>query len=371
MSDKPVFVTRPYLPPLDEFLPLLREIWDTRVLTNGGKFHQQLEWALEDYLGVDNISLLSNGTTALMIALRALGVTGEVITTPYTFVATAHSLLWCGLSPVFADIDPDTMNLAPDQVRKHITPRTSAILAVHCYGYPCDVDQLQMIADEYGLKLIYDAAHAFGVAKNNKSILSYGDISTLSFHATKVFNTFEGGAIVCRDARTKAKVDLLKNFGFISEERVVEPGFNAKMNEVQAALGLVQLKHIDETISQRRRIDTFYRENLAGIPGIKLPPLPNGCSQNYSYFPILLEPDFPLTRDELYERLKARGIFARKYFYPTISEFEMYRSLPTATKENLPEANRIASSVLCLPIFPELELDMAMRIVNSIGEAGR
>ena len=367
-THKPIYVTQPVLPPLEEFIPYLQQIWDNKILTNGGPFHQQLEQALCDYLGVKHICLFTNGTIALVTALQALRITGEVITTPYSFVATAHSLLWNGIKPVFVDIDPNTLNLDPDKIEAAITPQTTAIMPVHCYGHPCDVDRIQQIADNYGLKVIYDAAHAFGVQCHCGSVLNHGDLSILSFHATKVFNTFEGGAIICPDAKTKQRIDHLKNFGFVDEITVVAPGINGKMSELNAAFGLLQLKGIDEALQKRKAIDTQYREGLADVKGIHC--LVNAGEQvaNYSYFPILVQTDYPLSRDALYQKLKDNGIYARRYFYPLISDFPMYRGLPSATHSNLPVANRAANQVICLPIYPILEASDQEKIISLIAE---
>ncbi|TNF32713.1 MAG: DegT/DnrJ/EryC1/StrS family aminotransferase [Gammaproteobacteria bacterium] len=367
MSDKPVFVTQPYLPPLDEFLPYLEDIWATKVLTNGGAMHQQLEQALCEHLGVEHLALFNNGTIALLTALQSLRITGEVITTPYSFVATAHSLLWNGIKPVFVDIDPVTCNLDPDKIEAAITPQTTAIMPVHCYGNPCDTEAIQKIADIYNLKVIYDAAHAFGVEDGNGSILRHGDLSVLSFHATKVFNTFEGGAIVCPDAKTKERINHLKNFGFVDEVTVVAPGINGKMSEFNAALGLLQLKYIDAAISRRKTIDAMYRTALRDIKGISVFERPAHGKANYAYFPILVEPGFPADRDSVYEALKAQGIFSRRYFYPLISTFPMYRGMHSANPKNLPIATDIASKILCLPMYPALADADIHRVVNCLG----
>lgn len=361
---KPLFVTQPYLPPLQEFIPYLEQIWDNKILTNGGPFHERLEQALCDYLGVKHISLFTNGTIALVTALQALRITGEVITTPYSFVATAHSLLWNGIKPVFVDVDPATLNLDPSHIEAAITPHTTAIMPVHCYGQPCDVEAIQAIADTYNLKVIYDAAHAFGVQCASGSVLNHGDLSVLSFHATKVFNTFEGGAIVSPDAKTKLRIDRLKNFGYVDETTVVAPGINGKMSEVNAAFGLLQLKHVDTAIARRKNIDTTYREALQGIRGIRAL---NGIAPtvaNYAYFPVLVEPQYPLGRDALYQRLKDDGIFARRYFYPLITNFPMYRDLPSAHRDNLPVANNAATEVICLPLYPALTPQDVERVVS-------
>ena len=350
----PIYVTQPYLPPLDEFLPYLQKIWDSKWLTNNGQFHQALERELQDYLGVGHISLFSNGTLALITALQALRISGEVITTPFSFVATTHSLHWNGIRPVFVDIEPDSFNLDPRRITEAITQQTSAILPVHVYGRPCRIEAIQEIADAHGLKVIYDAAHAFGVRQNGASILNAGDFSILSFHATKVFNTFEGGAVISPNAKTKARIDDLKNFGFADEVTVVAPGINAKMNEVQAAFGLLQLSHIETIMAGRARVAERYYEGLAGVRGITMPAAPAGATLNHSYFPILVEPGYALSRDGLYQKLRERNIYARRYFYPLISSFAMYRNLPSAAPANLPVADAIAGKVLCLPIFPDL-----------------
>lgn len=353
-ANKPIYVTQPTLPPLEEFIPYLQQIWDSKILTNGGIFHQQLEQALCEYLGVKYISLFTNGTTALVTALQALRITGEVITTPYSFVATSHSLLWNGIKPVFVDIDPNTLNLDPAKIEAAITPQTTAIMPVHCYGHPCDVERIQKIADTYGLKVIYDAAHAFGVKCHNGSVLNHGDLSVLSFHATKVFSTFEGGAIICHDAETKQRIDRLKNFGYVDEVTVVAPGINGKMSEFNAALGLLQLKGIDKALAKRKGIDARYRDGLAAAKGIHCLHDAGEQVANYAYFPILVQPDYSLNRDELYQKLRDNGIYARRYFYPLISDFPMYRSLPSAASSNLPVASQAASEVICLPIYPAL-----------------
>ena len=366
---QPIYVAQPHLPPLHEFLPYLEEIWSSKILTNGGKFHQQFEGALCDYLGVKHLALFSNGTLGLVTALQALRVTGEVITTPYSFVATAHSLLWNRVEPVFADIDPQTLNLDPSRIESAITPRTTAIMPVHCYGYPCDVQAIQKIADKYNLKVIYDAAHAFGVRDEGGSVLRHGDLSVLSFHATKVFTTFEGGAIICPDARTKQHIDHLKNFGFVDETTVVASGINGKMSEINAAFGMLQLRHIDAALSQRERVDATYRHALREIPGIRLLQKKSEHAFNYAYFPILVEPDYPLSRDALYQRLKDNGIHARRYFYPLIASFPMYRGMPSAQAQNLPAATLAAKKVLCLPIYPALTPQDQDRIIGIVQSA--
>lgn len=363
---KNIYVTSPLLPPLEEFIPYLEEIWKNKILTNGGTFHQQLESALAEYLGIKHISLFSNGTLALLTAFQALRISGEVITTPYSFVATSHSLLWNGLTPVFADIDPHTFNMDPSSIEALITQQTSAILPVHCYGIPCEVDKIQRIADTYGLKVIYDAAHAFGVKQNGTSVLNYGDLSILSFHATKVFNTIEGGAIICPDARTKQRIDYLKNFGFADETTVIAPGINAKMNEVQAAFGLLQLQHIDAALVSRRVIYERYCVNLANIPGLTFYSDTQNFEWNHAYYPVLIDDAYPLTRDELYEALKKENIYSRRYFYPLISSFAMYRHLPSAHPDHLPVANQLAEKILCLPIYPDMDEGEQMRVISVI-----
>jgi dTDP-4-amino-4,6-dideoxygalactose transaminase len=364
----PIYVTQPYLPPLAEFMPYLEEIWENKVLTNGGPFHQRLESALREYLGVDHLALFSNGTLALVTALQALRITGEVITTPYSFVATAHSLLWNSIKPVFVDIDSNTLNIDPAKIEAAITPQTTAILAVHCYGHPCDVAAIQRIADNYNLKVIYDAAHAFGVRDPGGSILRHGDLSVLSFHATKVFNTFEGGAIICPDAKTKQRIDHLKNFGFVDEVTVVAAGINGKMSELNAAFGILQLDYIDEILERRKQLDLNYRRLLGGIEGIQCHQNFTQHASNFSYFPILVQPNYALSRDTLYERMRDENIYARRYFFPLISEFPMYRGLVSAQRSNLPAAAAASSKVICLPLYPALTVQDQERIANIIRE---
>ncbi|MER2624755.1 MAG: DegT/DnrJ/EryC1/StrS family aminotransferase [Accumulibacter sp.] len=366
MPEQPIFLTRPYLPPLEEFLPYLEEIWASRQLTNGGPFHQQFEEALRQYLGVPYVCLFTNGTLALMTALQALRITGEVITTPYTFAATTHALLWNGIKPVFVDIRPDTCNLNEDLVEAAITPRTTAILPVHCYGNPCATQRLQQIADTYGLKMIYDAAHAFGVSVEGHSLLEQGDLAVLSFHATKVFNTFEGGAIICHDAKIKQRIDYLKNFGIADEVTVVAPGINGKMNEFQAALGLLQLKYVDQAIAARLEIDRHYREALGEVSGVAFLTTPEDVRPNGGYFPVLIDPNYALSRDSLYEKLRSQHIHVRRYFYPLISNLPMYRGGISAAPANLPVAAKLAEQVLCLPIYPDLEMETVDRIIQII-----
>jgi dTDP-4-amino-4,6-dideoxygalactose transaminase/predicted O-linked N-acetylglucosamine transferase (SPINDLY family) len=360
-----IFVTQPAMPPLADFIPYLEQIWESKFLTNGGQFHQQLEEALCAYLGVEHISLFANGTVALMTALQALGIEGEVITTPYSFVATSHALLWNGLQPVFVDINPVTFNLDPARIEEAITPRTTAIMPVHCYGNPCDVEAIEHIASKHGLKVIYDAAHAFGVRQNGASILRHGDLSVLSFHATKVFNTFEGGAIICHDAETKRYIDLLKNFGIEDEQTVVAAGINGKMNEVSAAFGLLQLRSVDASLEKRRQVAATYRELLGGINGID--PLADlGHEANYGYFPILVRDGYPLSRDALHQKLRDAGIYVRRYFYPLITAFPMYAQFDSAAPDKLPVAHQVAKQVLCLPIYPMLEPEQLERICHLI-----
>ncbi|MDR2364479.1 MAG: DegT/DnrJ/EryC1/StrS family aminotransferase [Zoogloeaceae bacterium] len=364
-SCRDIFVTKPSLPPLEEFIPSLEAIWESAVLTNGGLFHQRFEAALAEYLGAKHLCLFVNGTIALLTALQALRVTGEVLTTPFSFVATSHALWWNGVKPVFVDIDA-SMNMNPERLEAAITPRTTAILAVHCYGRPCDVRAIQDIAGRHNLKVIYDAAHAFGVRDEGGSVLRHGDLSVLSFHATKVFNTFEGGAIICPDEKTKQHIDDLKNFGHADEVTVVAPGINGKMNEFCAALGLLQLKHIDAALARRAGVDARYRERLKTARGIQCLERAAGKSGNYAYFPILVREDYPIARDELYWRLKKEGIHPRRYFYPLISEFPMYRGLDSARSDNLPVAARLSRQVLCLPIYPDLEMSVVDAVCDLI-----
>ena len=368
IKDDQIYVTQPYLPPLDEFIPYLQRIWESKRLTNSGPFHLQLEVALAEFLGVDHIALLANGTMALLIALEALQLTGEVITTPYTFVATTHSLRWKGLTPVFVDINSDSLSIDPARIEAAITPRTSAILAVHVYGQPSDVVALQRIADTHNIKLIYDAAHSFAVQDEGGSILKHGDLSILSFHATKVFTTFEGGAIICRDIAMKRRIDCLKNFGLEEAGAAIETGINGKMSELHAAFGLAQLEHVRTAINLRQGRDSRYRQQLAGVPGIKLVTLKAGVTQNYSYFPILVQDEYRQSRDELCLRLHDKQVFARRYFSPLISNSAIYSALPSANKRNLPVANRCESQVLCLPLSPSLTDADVDRIVAIIRE---
>ena len=371
----PILVTSPLLPPLEEFLPYLEQIWDSKWITNNGSFHQQLEKALADYLGVEYISLFTNGTLPLLTALQAMDVKGEVITTPYSFVATTHAIWWNGLTPVFVDVDPETGCMDPDRIEAAITPKTSAIMPVHVYGTPCDTERIRQIADKYGLKVIYDAAHAFGVRRDGSSILNCGDISTLSFHATKTYNTIEGGALICHSAEMKRHIDYLKNFGFEDEVTVIGPGINSKMDEVRAAYGLLNLKHVDKAIARRREAARTYVDGLNGVKGISLyGPIVNSFDSpslrlNYSYFPVFVNKEqYGMSRDGLYARLKAQGIRGRRYFFPLITEFAPYRDIPSARKDNLPQANKMADTVICLPMHHGLTDEDLKRVIGIIAD---
>jgi dTDP-4-amino-4,6-dideoxygalactose transaminase len=363
------YVTRPALPPLEEFAGSLEKIWESHILTNNGPFHKQFEKELADYLGVKYISLFSNGTLALMAALQALRITGEVITTPYSFIATTHALWWNNIKPVFVDVDPETCNMDPGKIEAAITPHTTAILPVHVYGNPCNVELIREIGEKYGLKIIYDACHTFGVTLDGEPVLKYGDLSVMSFHATKVFTTFEGGAVISRDEDMKKRLDYLKNFGYAGETTVIAPGINAKMNEFQAAMGLLQLKYIDDYIEQRRQIAVLYREKLRDIPGLRyIDDLP-GVKHCYSYFPVFIDQDrFGMSRDSLYEKLKKHGIYGRRYFYPLISQFPTYRGLDSAQPGQLPVAELLTEQVICLPLFPGLSVSDLLRIIQLIRE---
>ena len=366
---KQITVTSPLLPDLREFEACLEDIWHRRWLTNNGHYHMELERALAEYLDVPYISLFTNGTLPLITALQALRVTGEVITTPYSFVATTHSIWWNSLTPVFVDVEESSGNIDPGRIEAAITPRTTAIMPVHVYGTPCDTRRIQEIADTYGLKVIYDAAHAFGVTVDGRSVLEAGDMSTLSFHATKVYNTVEGGALVCRDEATKRRIDYLKNFGFAGETTVVAPGINSKMDEIRAAYGLLNLRQVDGAIARRRRIADLYRSSLADVPGIRFLPDIEGVRQNWSYFPVFVtEADYGMSRDALYGRLRERGILARRYFYPLISNFPVYRGLDSARPENLPVATRLAEQVLCLPMYADLADADVERVIEAVRE---
>lgn len=367
MEKNSVTVTSPLLPNLEEFDQLLKEIWGSKWVTNNGQFHKQLEAALCEYLKVPYISLFTNGTLPLLTALQALRITGEVITTPYSFVATTHSIWWNGCRPVFVDIEESTCGIDPDKIEAAITPQTTAIMPVHCYGKPCNMERIQAIADRYGLKVIYDAAHAFGVEVNGKSVLESGDMATLSFHATKVFNTLEGGALVMHDEQTKKRIDYLKNFGFAGETEVVAPGINSKMDEVRAAYGLLNLKQVDEAIEKRHQVAIKYREALRGVKGVRFFDDMPGVRHNYSYFPVFINADeYGMTRDELYFKMKADGVLGRRYFFPLISTFSTYRGLPSAASKNLPVATKVANEVICLPMHHELSQDDLNRILNLI-----
>lgn len=364
-NESQITVTSPLLPDLEELNALLKEIWSSKWITNNGSFHKQLEKELADYLKVPYLSLFTNGTLPLITALQALRVTGEVITTPYSFVATTHSLWWNGIKPVFVDIDPATCGLDPARIEAAITPKTTAIMPVHCYGKPCDTKAIQDIADKYGLKVIYDAAHAFGVEVNGESILNAGDISTLSFHATKVYNTIEGGAMVMKDEVTKQRIDYLKNFGFANETTVVAPGINSKMDEIRAAYGILNLRQVDSAIAARQRVARIYRENLRDVEGVSFFDDMPGVRHNYSYFPIFIDAEaFGRSRDELYFDMKKENVLGRRYFYPLISDFSTYRGLPSATRENLPEAYKIADRVLCLPMHHALSDNDIERVLH-------
>lgn len=365
--NKKITVTSPLLPNLDEFQELLKEIWDSKWITNNGRFHQQLEKALCEYLGVEFLSLFTNGTLPLITALQAMHITGEVVTTPYSFVATTHALWWNGIKPVFVDIDPSNCGLDPDKIEAAITPRTTAIMPVHCYGKPCDTERIQTIADKYGLKVIYDAAHAFGVKVDGESVLKQGDMSTLSFHATKVYNTAEGGALIVKDAETKKRVDYLKNFGFAGETEVVAPGINSKMDEIRAAYGLLNLKQVDDAIEKRHQIAVRYREALRDVRGIRFFDDMPSVKHNYSYFPIFVNAEeYGMTRDELYFKMQEQGVYGRRYFYPLISTFSTYCGLESARPENLPNATRIANEVICLPMHHGLNDKDLSRILDLI-----
>lgn len=366
-TKKQITVTSPLLPSLEELVPYLKDIWSRKWLTNNGYYHKELEKALCEYLQVPYISLFTNGTLPLMCALQALRITGEVITTPFSFVATTHSLWWNGIKPVFVDIDPKTCNLDPDKIEAVITPKTTAIMPVHVYGKPCDVQKIQEIADKYGLKVIYDAAHAFGVEINGQSILKSGDLSALSFHATKVYNTIEGGALVCHDEKMKQRIDFLKNFGFAGETTVVAPGINGKMDEVRAIYGLLNLKQVNMAIESRRRATVYYRTALQNVPGISYMEDIEGVRHNYSYFPVFVDAQqYGMTRDELYFRLKENNILGRRYFYPLITTFSTYRGLASANPVNLPVATQMANSVICLPLHHELDEENLEKIVSLI-----
>ncbi len=362
-----ITVTSPLLPSLEDFSDMLKQIWDSKWITNNGQFHQQLEKELAEYLKVPYISLFTNGTLPLITALQALRITGEVITTPYSFVATTHSLWWNGIKPVFVDVSLSNCGLDPAKIEAAITPQTTAIMPVHCYGKPCDTKAIQEIADKYGLKVIYDAAHAFGVEVDGESILNAGDMSTLSFHATKVYNTIEGGALVMHDEKTKKRIDYLKNFGFANETTVVAPGINSKMDEIRAAYGILNLRKVDAAIAARQKVAQRYQEALRDVPGVTFFEDIPGVRHNYSYFPIFINPEkYGQTRDSLYFKMKEDHILGRRYFYPLISEFSTYKGLPSANMENLPNAHKLANSVICLPMHHELSEEDIQRVISCI-----
>lgn len=366
MSGK-ITVTSPLLPNLDDFHEMLKEIWKSKWITNNGDFHKQLETELASYLKVPFLSLFTNGTLPLITALQAMRISGEVITTPYSFVATTHALWWNGITPVFVDIDPQTCNIDVNKIEAAITSRTSAIMPVHCYGRPCDMRAIQDIADKYGLKVIYDAAHAFGVEVDGRSILNEGDMSTLSFHATKVYNTIEGGALICHDAKTKQRIDYLKNFGFAGETTVVAPGINSKMDEIRAAYGLLNLRQVDSAIEARHQVAIKYREALKDVSGITFFDDIEGVRHNYSYFPIFVDEEkYGMSRDELYFKMREDNVYGRRYFYPLISTFSTYRGLHSSNPDNLPVATRIANQVICLPMHHALSDEDTDKIINLI-----
>lgn len=367
MSSKQITVTSPLLPSLDDFIPMLRDIWGRKWLTNNGHYHKELEKALAEYLGVNYISLFTNGTLPLITALQAMRISGEVITTPYSFVATTHSIWWNGLKPVFVDIEEETGNIDPEKIEAAITPHTTAIMPVHVYGTPCNMKRIQEIADVYGLKVIYDAAHAFGVKVNGESVLNAGDMSTLSFHATKVYNTVEGGALICHDEATKKRIDYLKNFGFAGETTVVAPGINSKMDEIRAAYGLLNLKQVDDAIAKRKATAEKYRAALQSVPGLRMLNDIEGVHHNYAYFPIFIdEKTYGMSRDDLYAKLQEHDIFGRRYFYPLISTFSAYKGLESANPKNLPIAHKLADQVLCLPMFAGLDEEGVNRVIDVV-----
>ena len=367
MNDKLITVTSPLLPNLEDFYNVLKEIWDSKWITNNGSFHKRLEKELASYLKVPYVSLFTNGTLPLITALQALRISGEVITTPYSFVATTHALWWNGIKPVFVDIDWKTGCIDPNKIEAAINPKTTAIMPVHVYGKPCDTKAIQDIADKYGLKVIYDAAHAFGVEVNGESVLNAGDMSTLSFHATKVYNTIEGGAMVMHDEKTKQRIDFLKNFGFAGETEVVGPGINSKMDEMRSAYGLLNLKQVDAAIEARHQVAIKYRTALKDIEGIEYWDDLPGVKHNYSYFPLFVhEKEYGMTRDELYFKMREQGILGRRYFYPLISEFSTYRGLDSSRPEHLPVAHKMANSVICLPMHHALSDTDVFRIIECI-----
>ena len=366
MNKNSIFVTKPDLPAIEDLLPSLNQIWKNKILTNQGPFHKRLESELCKYLEVENVSLFTNATIALITSLKALNITGEVITSPFSFVATSHSLMWNGIKPVFVDIDSESFNIDPSKIESAITPKTTAIMPVHCYGRSCDTEAIDKIAKKYNLKVVYDAAHAFGVKCHCGSLLNHGDLSVLSFHATKVFNTFEGGAIVSKSKNLKEKIDRLKNFGFENETSVIDLGINGKMSEFNSAVGLIQLKQIESLIEKRKKIYDIYINNFENTTGIKCINYDLDTRSNYSYFPILVQDSYPISREQLYENFKSNNIFVRRYFYPLISSFDMYKEFKSSSEKNLPIANLVANQVLCLPIYPSLKLDEQMRIINIV-----
>lgn len=370
MSKKDIYVTKPFLPPMNEFLPFLEDIWSSRVVSNGGKYHQMLEEELCKRLDAKFISLFCNGTIALMTAIKYLNLKGEVITTPFSFVATSHALVWNNLKPVFVDTLPDGFNIDPNKIEQAINDNTAAILPVHCYGNICDQEAIDKIAYKHDLKVIYDAAHSFGVnRKNGPSVYDYGDLSVLSFHATKVFNTFEGGAIICKDLESKKRIDRLKNFGFKTEFEIDEFGLNGKMSEFNCALGLAQLKYVDWVILEREKIDALYRVFLSGVDEINLCNYDKEFTKNYSYFPIIIKKTNTFNRDKLYDFLKKNNIYSRKYFYPLIPEFEVYLKNFQHSIDEVCNSKKLAESVLCLPIYPDLSVEDVYEICNCIKQA--
>lgn len=367
MNNSQITVTSPLLPDLKELNALMQKIWDSKWITNNGSFHRELEKQMAEYLGVPFLSLFTNGTLPLITALQAMRITGEVITSPYSFVATTHALWWNGIKPVFVDIDKKTGDMDPEKIEAAITPKTTAILPVHVYGKPCDTTAIQDIADKYGLQVLYDAAHAFGVKVNNVSVLNAGDMSTLSFHATKVYNTIEGGALIMHDEKTKKHIDYLKNFGFAGETEVVAPGINSKMDEVRAAYGLLNLKQVDWAIEKRHQVAIKYREALQNVEGITFFDDMEGVKHNYSYFPIFVdEKKYGKSRDELYFQMRDKNILGRRYFYPLISTFTTYRGLESAKPENLPNATKMAEQVICLPMHHLLTDEDIQRVLECI-----
>lgn len=365
--EPPIYITKPNLPLLEKVIPYLEEIWKNKILTNNGPFHQKFEKALCDYLKVDNVNLFTNATLALVVGLQALRITGEVITTPFSFVATTHALKWNGITPVFCDIEENSLNIDPDKIEALISPRTTAIMPVHVYGHPCDTKKIQEIADKYGLKVIYDAAHAFDIKFNNNNLLLNGDMSVLSFHGTKLFNTFEGGAIITKDEKLKSRIDFLKNFGFADELTVIAPGINAKMNEFQSIMGLLSLEIVGTEIVNRKKVAETYFDILRGVKGITIFDNFDGYEYNYAYFPVLInKEEFGVSREDVYYELRKHNIYSRRYFYPLISNMPSYRSLNSASKENLPIANKMADQVLCLPIYGSLRIDEVKEISKII-----